>query len=349
MSVTEGYNALYLKQHGIRHDFHEGMKFFPDALETSACTANVNSLGRNVMEAAATASKAALPWMAPVAAISLVGQAALAGPVALSMVRDSLIKGKAALACGDTEGVAVNAAHGTMGSAYLGVAGLLAYLGISALQGATVSSGAALALPGVGIGLYGLLVLSSIYNLKQSSDFGKTLAAKKLEGIPATLKWFEEQLSLTPEEMKTVTSSEGKLNEEQAAKLLQKKWNGFELRTNPKVAAMVRHQLPGLLSNPDHPLTAQRAVKLLESVREANYKTQVRHKALILIAIVGLASMIAAIVLSAGLAVPILAAVGALLWMTVDSSKLHNYIGEKCWTWHRGEKPLETPCRLLSA
>ena len=54
MTITEGYNALYLKQHGIRQDFHEGLEVFPNALETSACTANVNALGRNVMEAQGT-------------------------------------------------------------------------------------------------------------------------------------------------------------------------------------------------------------------------------------------------------------------------------------------------------
>jgi hypothetical protein len=46
----------------------------------------------------------------------------------------------------------------------------------------------------------------------------------------------------------------------------------------------------------------------------------------------------------------VLFALAAITWMTVDSSKLHNFIGEKCWSWHSKAKESilkESSCQTL--
>lgn len=337
----DDYTGFYVGQQMTRQAFQQDLKFHPKARELGSCSINANSFLRNGTAVVASKIPNVALATAPVMAVSLVAHGILGAPLAASIVRDSYKKGKQAFSCGDAEGVANGAALGTVGSAYLGACGLLTYQGIALLQGAAIATGAGLATAGLGVAMYGALGAISLYNLKQTTDFGKEFAKKRAISDASALIWLRDQVILTEEEIKG-------LDEKQAAKLLQKKWNQFELRTSPEVASMVREQVPFLCShyNGSEPQVEQ-IKQIVEAVEKANYKAQIKHKLLLLIVVIGLASMITAIIFTGGLLVPLLMAIAAALWMTVDSSKVHNAIGEKCWTWHRGEKPLEPACKPL--
>jgi hypothetical protein len=80
------------------------------------------------------------------------------------------------------------------------------------------------------------------------------------------------------------------------------------------------------------------ARELIQEVEKAAFKEKVKHVILIAIAILGILASIFVVVLT-GPASPLLFAIGALVWFGVDSSRLHNYIGEKCWNWFSKNDP----------
>jgi len=349
MNVTD-YNTLYEAQHQVRNDFHDELKFHPNAREVGCCAVNSNSILRNGSAFAAEVSKpfarvAAIA--APLTAVSLVAHGILGAPCASAIIRDSYKKGKQALACGDAEGVVNGVAMGSVGSAYLTACGLLTYQGVQLLTGAAIVAGAAVATASLGVGMYGALGLISAYNLKQTRDFGNELA--DLKNSPAeALKWLNDQISLTPEEQK--------LSPEKAKQLLQKKWNQFELRSglDSGAAKRVREELPDLFekiynAQSNSPELQEKAVQLIEEIEKSNFKAQIKHILLLLIVAVGLASMIAAIIFSGGLVVPLLMTIAAGLWMTVDHSGLHSYIGDQLWDLKHGVKQLDELPLLVKA
>lgn len=342
------YSTIYNKGHQIRNEFHKDLEFHPNAREAGSCAVNANSILRNGAALGAEISKPlgrVAAVAAPLTAVSLVAQGIIGAPCASAIIRDSYKKGKQALACGDAEGVVNGVAMGSVGSAYLTVCGLLTYQGVQLLKGAAIATGSAVATAGLGVGMYGALGLISAYNLKQTRDFAEEFSNYK-NAPEAALRWLNNQISLTPEELKNLSQEEG-------AKLLQKKWNQLELRTSPEIAKMVREEVPGLLNDFNRgisnlPELQQKAVKVIGEVEKANFKAQIKHILLLLIVAVGLAAMIAALVLSGGLAVPLLMTISAALWMTVDHSGVHNYIGDKLWKWHHEGKEPEMPCPQLS-
>lgn len=147
---------------------------------------------------------------------------------------------------------------------------------------------------------------------------------------------------LTDAEVEACNRSQNPSQEE--TRLLTKKFKQLELRVGSSCAADVLNQLPDLLQNFDD----AKATDLLKKVEKSCFKEKVKYFLFIVLGVIGLAASLC-IILTTGPASPFLFAVGALLWFSVDSSKFHEYLGEKCWVW-LGEKrpePLQENRSLL--
>jgi hypothetical protein len=253
---------------------------------------------------------------------SLVGAALVGIPVACAIARDGYKKTKIAVETRDLEGVAHQGMWCGMGVSYAGLSGLLGAAGIYSLQGKVAPAFITPAITAGGGAMYGLLLVYGLHGLTKVTKFKSKL--NQLEGREA-LQWLNQQIALTPQEM-TIAP-------EAREKLLQKKWNQFVLRTDAACLAKVKEKLPALLENND-PIAAN---ELIQGVKKACFKQQVKYILLLALAVIGIAASVCVLVLS-GPASPLLFAIGALLWFTVDSSKFHNYLGEKFWTWI-GQEP----------
>lgn len=69
----------------------------------------------------------------------------------------------------------------------------------------------------------------------------------------------------------------------------------------------------------------------LGSVKRANFKMQMKSITHMVIAVLGIVAAVLAIVGTGGAAAPILFALSAVIWLTVDVQRFHNWIGDKCW------------------
>lgn len=329
MSISNvGYNNIYVQEHWNRQDFHEKMVYCPNEKESASLIVDANSAVRN--SASAVKSISPLPIVAGsfISASSLIG-GALGIPIGLAAARDGFVKGKAALACNDTEGVALNALWGSFAAAYAGISGLLATDGIMGLTGSGLPASMTPVFGGLGIGMNAGLLAYSTYGLSKTSQFNKEMkAVLEKEGERGVLNWLNGQLTLTRGELDDIRRT-SKDPDREIAKLLQKKWNAFEFRTNAACGNLVREKLPGLLEKFD----LEGAKALIEVVKKANFMSRVKHVCFLAIAVISIAAFICLLVVS-GPASPLLFALGAVTWLAVDSSRLHKYIGEKCWNWH---------------
>ncbi len=332
------YNNIFSKANRGIELFSEGVKFYPKARELSGIIIDGNSALRN------TASSVKLLASIPVIAGIVNESAAIGGilgvPNGLSWARDALIKTDAAAECGHIEGVFHHSLSAVSGLSYAGVSGLLASEGIMGLENASILAGITTAFLGLGFAMYGALTIGGAHGLIKSRTFGNALNEQKVKGELETLKWLNSQISLDPAEIEEIEKT-AKDPEKEITQRLLKKWSVFELRTNSECAKMVREKVPALLEKFD----LEEAQKLIEEVEKANYMQQVKQALFVIISLFGLAAFVAMMVVS-GPVSPILFALGALIWLTLDSSKLHNYVGEKCWSWHLGKKEPKPPCQI---
>jgi len=338
MIITNvGYNNVYLQEHWDRQRFNNDLVFYPTERAATSVAIDGNSVLRN--------SASAVNMITPVIAGTLIsGSAVLGGvlgvPIGISAMRDSYIKGKAALNSGDAEGVGVNALYGAVGASYAGVSGVLAADGVLGLMGSSLPAAMTPALGGVGLAMYGALLAYGSYGLKQTYNFNRDMqAVLKTEGEQGVLNWLNHQVTLTKGEVAEIYRT-AKDPDQEIAKRLQKKWNALEFRTSPDCASLVREKLPGLLEKFDQ----KEASVLIEEVEKNNFKARVKNILFLFISVIGIAGFIA-LLLSTGPAAPILFALSAIAWLAVDSGKLHNYIGGKCWIWHLRDKKPEVPCQ----
>jgi len=314
--------SVYFKEHAARAEWNKDLSFFPNARETGTCFIDANSAFRN-----GTSTAGALTTL-PAGAIAFVGASAAAGgivgvPVGLSVARDGFKKAKVAAKCRDLEGIAHNGLWSNIGLTYAGLSSLLATEGVMVLKGVTPPPAITPAFAYLGFALYGSILAYSSYGLYQAASFKSDLKSRvKNEGDRGALRWLSEQVSLSPEELKK--------SEEEQAKILQRKWNRFELRTDSSCGALVREKIPALMKD-FNPVQAR---ALIVEVEKSAFKQKVKHISLIVIALLGLAACVF-ILVAMGPASPLLFAVGAVTWFAVDSSKLYNYIGEKLWNFKK--------------
>lgn len=333
MSVSSsGFSDIYLQEHWKRQNFNEGMSFFPKTRETGFLISDTNSALRN--STSAIKSLITLPAIAN----TLINSSAVLGgslgiPLGLSALRHGVKKGSAALSCGDTEGSVQSAFWGAFGAGYAGLSGVMATEGIMGLQGAPLPAAMTPAFGALGFLMYAGLVGHSGYGLRATRKFNNDLSRLlQNEGERGVIKWLQSQISLTGDEISQIRET-AKDPDQVIANRLQKKWNALELRTSPDCATLIREKLPKLIENFDQ----KEAVNLIAEVRKVNFKERMKHILILLISCISIAAFIA-MFLTLGPTSPFLFALAAVTWITVDSSKLHNYIGEKCWNWHSKAK-----------
>lgn len=327
--MSLGFNNVYTQACLDRNTFETELDFFPEARELDCCIIDSNSAARNSSSAAKGVFS--LPAFATTAInVSAAVGGILGVPIGLAGARDGYLKAKYAFKVGDREGVGTNILWGSFGAGFGGVSGILGTEGIMGLAGTAIPATLGTAFGGVGLGMNGALALYGAYALNEARKFGDELTKRSPE---EAFEWLREQISLTADEIQECRQCEEP--DKEMARRLQKKWNALELRVGSACAKKLREALFEKIEN---------LAELIEEVEKANFKQQVKYVLFIMIALVGTAAFVA-MMLSTGPASPAFFALGALLWLTVDNSKLHSYIGEKCWTWHRGDKnPELQPC-----
>jgi hypothetical protein len=293
--------------------------FFSGAREAGGCFIDGNSALRN--GTSATAALTPLPFAATVFVAASAAAGGIVGvPIGLAVALDGAKKVKAAAQCGDLEGVVHNGLWTNVGATYAGLSSILATEGVMILQGAAPPAALAPAFVGLGLALYGGLLAYGTHGLWKCSQFHSQLkTALKEGGNLGALRWLSAQVTLTDEEKKRPD----------AAKILQRKWSRLDLRIGAASSALVREKLSKLMEQ-FNPVLAR---ELILAVEKAVFKEKVKHIILIAISILGILASVFVVVLT-GPASPLLFAVGALIWLAVDSSRLHNYIGETSWSWY---------------
>ncbi|MBX7065714.1 MAG: hypothetical protein K1X28_00645 [Parachlamydiales bacterium] len=335
-NLNLGYYGVFAEEHWKRKQFHDDLVFIPNAREAASLTIDANSMVRNSVAAAQSSNVIPVATGSAFIAGSSVVGGVLGLPVGFSIMRDTAIRSKAAYDCGDTAGAVHQTVWGLGGAGYTGLSGLLAADGIASLQGAAISSSL---IPGIATS--GFLMAAGIlgysgYGLKETFQFKNGLKdAQDKGGERAAVDFLNRQISLTYGEIA------GK-DDDELAKALQKKWNALERRVGADCACKIREELPGLLREFD----PEKAKGLILEVEKSNFKQRVKHITLFVIGLITIAAFLG-ILLTAGPLSPLLFAIGAVLWLAVDSSSLHNYIGEKCWAWHSKDQE-EVPCQTIA-
>lgn len=294
------------------------------ALEACSCFIDTNSAFRNGTSTAGAYT--ALPAVAnTLVGVSSVAAGVFGIPIGLKVAIDGYQKMKTAVQNRDLEGVVQNGLWCGVGGGYAGLSGLLGVNGVYSLQGAAAPAIIGPAFGYGGVGMYGALLGYGAYGLWQAKKFDSEFQSRREEaGDQGALDWLNAQVSLNDEEL------EG----EDQESLLRKKWEKFERRTSKDCVQLVREKLPGLLEH-FNPVEAR---ELLEAVDMACFKKRVQYIIFIVLALLGIAASLC-VVLTTGPVSPLLFAIGAVTWLTVDSSRLHNYLGDKFWIWFGGKSP----------
>lgn len=228
------------------------------------------------------------------------GSAAAGGilgvPIGFAVACDGIRKARRAAAESDWEGVAHNAVWTGVGAGYAGLSSILGTAGIMTLAHKAVPQAINTAFGGLGVGFYGLLLGYGAYGLWKSRQFNGELNQAKEGGRAA--EWIVEQ-AVKP---------------------------GFDLRVGAAAGKLVRERL--IAGGPiDDALVLE--------VEKGCFKESVKHILLVVLALLGIAASLCVLFL-AGPASPLLFAISAIIWVGVDSSSVHEYLGEKFWSWSNG-------------
>lgn len=326
----------------------EGPISSPPFQEGNACAIDGGSFFRNFLSASAelptvpgeTAAKIANG----VAGMSIAG-GAMAFVQGGLIARKSYKVAKQAYEHGDTEGVQQAVLMGTSGLSYSTVGAGMVVNGAATLAGkSALAAGGAVAITVGGIAMDGLLVVYAAYGWKVTRAFRMELKEilnenrepSEAERMREALAWIHDQVSLNDWEIMEIRQT-AKDPEKEILKRQQKKWDQFERRVGTEACAAVRHHLPrfealqeGLAAGDAEALSS--AKEIVQEVEKGNYKERVKYKLFFLVAIIGLIGFTLAIVFPP--LAPVAFAIGAVIWLTVDSSKIHGYVTEKCWQRH---------------
>jgi hypothetical protein len=280
---------------------------------------DVNSAARNSVSVAMT--RAALPAIATTfAAASAAAGGVLGVPVGLSLTADGYKRFRASYRAEDWEGAMASTAWGLIGATYAGLSGLLATDGIMTLANKSVPQALSPAFGYLGTALYSILTGYGAYGAWQTTSFRQELKEQMANGTAA--EWLKGQITLTGEE--------NDLSFEEKEKLLQKKWNRFEFRAGSGAGKLLREQIEDL----DDPAKCE---ELFLKVEEGSFKESVKYWFFFILGLLGLVASVTVFTLApTSLISPLFFAIGAVLWLGVDSPSLHVYLGDKFWTWHKG-------------
>lgn len=311
MSVDQ----TYLRENRAHELWSEKRPFFPEEKESAALFVDANSILRN-----STATASAIRPMPGFTGLFVAGSAAAGGivgiPLGLSIVRDGYKKAKESIRVRDWEGALHKSSWSAIGLGYAGLSSMLAVDGIMKLKGKAPPATLNTAFGAAGIGFYSALLGYSSYGLYQTVKFQKELKLAQSQG--RALDWLKSELTLSKEES----------SQPHAESLLQKKWRQFEFRTNAKCSALIREKLPHLENE-------AQAREWIVEVEKANFKESLKYLILVILALLGIAASVC-VLLFAGFSSPLLFAIGSVVWLGIDSSSLHEYLGEKCWAIKKG-------------
>ncbi len=326
----------------------EGPVPYPPFQEGNACAIDVGSLTRNTISGAAelpfVPADAAAKMASGVAGMTVAGGAMAVVQGGL-IVRKSLKTAKLAYEHGDAEGMGQAALMGTSGLSYSTVGAGMVVNGSATLAGKTALAAAAgTAITVAGIAMDGLLAIYAAYGWKVTRQFRVELKEilnekrepDEAERLREALAWVHEQVSLSDWEIMEIRQT-AEEPEKEILKRQQKKWDQFERRVGVEASAAIRHHLPSFEALQEglavgDAASIEKARDIVLEVEKGNYKERVKYKLFFLIAVIGLIGF--ALALAFPPLAPVAFAIGALVWLTVDSTKIHGYVTEKCWQRH---------------
>ena len=185
---------------------------------------------------------------------------------------------------------------------------------------------------GFSLAMYAAVLASSLHGIAYTSAFRnefteivhqKDVAAE--DKATQALRFLKQQFTLTAAE------AEG-LDETATTQAAQKKYERFIRRVGKECAAEVVSAIrDGLLRNVHDTLSNVKT--LIDKVNYDSFREKVKHYLLLTIAIVGITATILSILAmtigTGGIASSALTAVAAVLWLTVDSSKIHAWAAKQ--------------------
>lgn len=235
-----------------------------------------------------------------------------------NIVRESLPKIAKDYERGNLEGGINHAGDAFIGASYTTVAA-----GMVVGQSATFANALATAAAGSmasivgGYAMYGAIGISAGYGLAVNHlfrhEFNQILeqASDNRQKLSDALVWLQRQVRGGEKETE-----------------LHKKWDQFASRTSEACCRFVRESVtPALLERLEagDRDAIQKAESIIEEVQRANGKQLSKHYLLLAISILGIAAFVCGTIFTAGPFAPLFWAIGALLWLGIDS----RYLNEK--------------------
>ncbi len=274
-----------------------------------------NSLGRNATSATSTILKLGEGTAGTVVGTG-VGVSAIAGGsfgflVSLNIIRDRLFKIREDVNNRNLEGGFEHSLDASMGASYGGVSGAMVASNAAAFAGAAgVAASAGLAISVLGLAMQAFIAIRSTYGIAVNAIFKHrvTHIIEPKEKIEFMTKLVEG----------------GSTKEE-----LNKKWDQLAFRTSEACCRHLREYVIQKNSGVvDSSVLEKNAKIILREVGRANNKQILKHALLITIAAISATAFICGLVL-AGPFAPLLFALGAVLWFMIDSSDVHEAIGNR--------------------
>ena len=297
---------------------------FSKGREALAVTTDVLSLGRNSTIAASILAGAEFAAKAATAISGMVmagGFLAFVGGGGIVKVAAGGVQN--AYNHGDWEGGFSQMTFGAVGASYsVAGAGMIAAQSATFANAAAVATvstsillGSALALY-VGVGVYaghGIVVNHLFQHELNKIGEGHHSQPQQLEAV---LQWMLQEVGNAGSE-----------------KELQKKWDRFSFRTSEACCRYVREKVNSKLLErvkQGDETAIQEAEFIIREVKRENKKQLVKHWTLMVIAAIGIAAVVCAMLVATGPFSPILMAVAAVIWFLVDSSKIHEKFATAC-------------------
>jgi hypothetical protein len=278
----------------------------------TAVASDANSLFRNIFTAAKISPNAM--GLTGSAAQIASGSTAVAGGmglfIATVMVYNGIENLRKAAKEGDKLAMAAESFYIASGATFGGLSGVFGAGGIMSLQGIAVPAAMGAATTGLGLAMYGSIAVSSTIGLVACQRFSDKLngffKSGKMKGIDQAF-----------EHIYNYITDKGKEN-------------SFKFRTSESCFEDLTKIVEG---RSIEKFSLEEKITVINKVVEANYKKKVMHVLLILVSLLGIATFIASMLL-AGPVSPILFAVGAALWLVIDSSTIQSAVADKFWKWH---------------
>jgi hypothetical protein len=290
---------------------------FDKSATYSAVAIDIVSATRNTLNASSAAATAEVAGkMAKgVGVLAIVG-GAMGVYSGGALVKIGAKRTYTAIKRGDVEGAALGVGFGLMGASYGTVSGAMVVSSAATFAKAgAVAASSTLVLAGAGFAMYGVIGVYSAYELGVTLKFKSKLNDRlKLEyGSHKALRWMRDQVR---------GGNEAEL---------QKKWDVFARRTSPAACRLVRETVtPELLRKVR--LGDKEALKkadfIIKEVAKATNKQIIKNCVLLAIVVIGILAFVGMMVL-AGPAVPALFALGALLWLYIDSPEIQEALSNR--------------------